>query len=143
METVFHSFFFISPSKDVFEAISTPDGLNSWWSKTCAGNAALGEEYQMGFGPGYDDWCAVISKYSPREFELTFENAMEDWIGTRVGFVLTDKNDATNVEFYHSGWSSQSEHFKISSYCWAMCLRLLRRFVELGEVVEFDNRNDV
>jgi hypothetical protein len=67
---------------------------------------------------------------------------MEDWIGTRVGFVLSEQNGSTNVEFYHTGWNGKSEHFKISSYCWAMYLRLLRRYVELGEIIEFEKRND-
>jgi uncharacterized protein YndB with AHSA1/START domain len=142
METVFHNFSISAPLKDVFQAISTAEGLNSWWSKSCSGITALGEEYEMGFGPGYD-WIAVVSKYEETRFELTFNAAMDDWIGTRVGFTLVEQNGAINVEFYHTGWRERSEHFKISSYCWAMYLRLLRRFVELGEVVEYERRNDI
>lgn len=142
MQTVFHKFAIDAPLAAVVDAITTPDGLNSWWSKTCSGAPKHGEIYQLGFGPGYD-WKATVSKCSPNEFELTFTDAMEDWIDTRVGFMLSEKNSATQIEFYHSGWRKQSEHFKISSYCWAMYLRLLRRYVELGEVVEYEKRNDV
>lgn len=142
MQTVFHKFVIEAPRSKVFAAISNPEGLNSWWSKSCSGVAGPGEVYQLGFGPGFN-WRATVSKFSFTDFELTFTDALDDWIGTRVGFVLEQNNGSTQIEFYHAGWREQSEHFKISSYCWAMYLRLLRRYVELGEVVEYEGRNDV
>lgn len=141
METVFHNFVISAPVKEVFDAVSTPSGLTAWWSKTCSGERAEGEIYHLGFGPGFE-WQAVVSIFEPNtKFELRFTDAMEDWIGTRVGFVLKEQEGATNVEFYHAGWSAQTEHFKISSFCWATYLRLMRRFVEFGETVEYERRD--
>ena len=44
------------------------------------------------------------------------------------------------VRFSHSGWRSENEHYRLSSYCWAMYLRLMRRFAEAGEQVPYDHR---
>lgn len=129
----------VSPSR-VFEAITTPAGLDQWWTVRSAGAPIPGSEYQLWFGPEYD-WRAVVSIARPNEaFELRISKAVVDWLGTRVGFVLTPGGHGTQVQFHHSGWNGASEHFRISSYCWAMYLRVLRRYLELGEKVPYDER---
>lgn len=130
----------VSPAR-VFEAVSTPQGLDVWWTKTSSGRPVLGEEYVLGFGPGYD-WRAKVTKcVMDSEFEIQFFNSHEDWDGTRVGFRLHG-NQTTNVSFYHTGWPSANEHWRVSCYCWAMYLRILRRFLEYGETVPYKKRLD-
>ena len=77
-----------------------------------------------------------MSRYLPEiEFELEVTRAQEDWRGTRVGFLLEERDGATQVRFHHSGWPEANDHYQVSCYCWAMYLRLLKRYVEDGEVV--------
>lgn len=57
----------------------------------------------------------------------------------RVGCQL-DGEPATRVRFYRTGWPTQNEHWRISCYCWAMYLRLLRRYLENGETVPYEQR---
>jgi uncharacterized protein YndB with AHSA1/START domain len=126
----------------VFEAVSSPVGLNSWWTESCAGQAELGAEYDFGFGPGYN-WRAKVSKCVPdAEFEFELVDADADWRGTRLGFVFDENDGVTQVRFHHTGWPESNEHYRVSCYCWAMYLRLLRRYVEQGEVVSYDDRLD-
>ena len=66
-----------------------------------------------------------------------------DWLGSRVGFRLDVKNEMTWVEFYHNGWPESNEHYRISCYCWAMYLRILKRNLEHGETVAYEKRLDV
>ena len=141
MPSITHRFPIKAPMKEVFDAVSTPNGPDAWWTKSSAGTPAIGEEYRLFFGPGYD-WSARATKCAAGEFELTIEDAMDDWAGTRVGFVLTENAGMTQVEFNHSGWSEAGEHFRTSSFCWAMYLRLLRRYLEFGEIVEYEARLD-
>lgn len=127
----------------VFRAISTPAGLDSWWSLHSAGEPAPGAEYKLGFGPEYD-WLAVLSRYVPdTEFELELTRADSDWQGTRLGFLLEMKDGVTQVRFQHLGWPEENDHYRTSCYCWAMYLRLLKRYVEHGEVVPYDDRLEV
>jgi hypothetical protein len=49
----------------------------------------------------------------------------------------------TAVNFYHTGWPQKNEHYKISSYCWAMYLRILKRHLEYGESVPYEKRLQV
>lgn len=102
----------------------------------------MGAEYELWFGPEYD-WRAVVTRCVPeREFELEMTRAMEDWMRTRIGFYFDEKDGITQVRFQHIGWPEANEHYRISSYCWAMYLRLLRRYVEFGEVVSYEKRLD-
>ena len=60
-----------------------------------------------------------------------------------VGFSLSDANGKTWLEFRHTGWPHANQHYRISCHCWAMYLRVLRRSLEHGETVPYEQRLDV
>jgi len=76
-------------------------------------------------------------------FELEMTLADDDWAGTRVGFRLSPVEGGTQVRFHHTGWPHLNEHYRISCYCWAMYLRILKRCLEHGEQVPYAKRLDV
>jgi uncharacterized protein YndB with AHSA1/START domain len=143
MADICHDFPIKGSAAQVFAAISSAEGLNSWWSKTCTGTPHEGAQYVFGFGPGYD-WRAVVTQCVPDsviEFQMT--QADEDWTGSRLNFRLDGNEGVTNVVFRHSGWPEENQHYRISCYCWAMYLRHLKRYVETGETVVYEERLDV
>ncbi len=143
MADIIHYFIIKASPEKVFHGISTPMGLDTWWTKKSSGVPEKGAEYELFFGQGYD-WRAVVSRCVPdSEFELELTSAHDDWQGTLVGFHLEEKKGVTEVQFHHLGWPEDNEHYRISSYCWAMYLRLLKRYVEFGEVVPYEDRLDV
>jgi uncharacterized protein YndB with AHSA1/START domain len=140
MHDIHHDFPIASPAEKVFDALCSTDGLAAWWTETTQGAPGLGQSYRLGFGPGYQ-WTGVVRRFEPSrlvEWEMTA--ADDDWRGTRVGFRLTPRGEATDVEFWHSGWPDRNAHYRRSSFCWAMYLRLLRRFIERAEVVPYPQR---
>ena len=142
MPDIVHQFRINADAGKVFAGVSTPKGLDNWWTKRSEGKAAIGEEYVLWFGPGYD-WRGVVSRcVAEKEFALDMVEAMDDWKGTRVAFELKGDGGATDVVFRHTNWPVANEHFQISSFCWAMYLRLLKQYVEHGEVVPYDKRLD-
>ncbi|MDH5233959.1 MAG: hypothetical protein OEW77_03300, partial [Gemmatimonadota bacterium] len=55
----------------------------------------------------------------------------------------TDRGEGTTwVRFAHTGWRDENEHSRVSSCCWAQSLRILRRWIEAGEEVPYDRRNE-
>ena len=143
MADIDHEFPIKAPQDRVFEAVSTPRELDSWWTKRSSGKPAEGERFELWFGPEYD-WEAVVTKcVPPSEFELRITKAGPDWLGTRVGFHLVSRASATQVRFSHEGWPSPNEHWRVSCYCWAMYLRVLRRYLEPGEEVAYEARLEV
>jgi len=143
MPEILHDFPVNAAPSRVFDAFTTPVGLDSWWTLRSSGEPKLGNEYRLDFGPGYE-WRARVARAVPgREFEFEFTRAMDDWVGSRVGVILEATKGGTQVRFYHRGWPETSDHFRTSSYCWAMYLRVMKRNLEFGEVVAYEDRLSV
>jgi len=140
---IFHDFPIKVASSGVFRAVTTPAELDQWWTVRSTGESRLHAEYELWFGPGYD-WRATVARCQPeREFELELTRADQEWLGTKVGFRLAANGGVTQVHFYHRGWPAETEHYRVSCYCWAMYLRVLRRYLEYGEAVPYERRLDV
>lgn len=143
MSDIRHQFPVSAPVARVFECVSSPDGLDQWWTARAEGTPRTGAVYRLWFGPEYD-WRASVTECRPDAvFELQITVAMPDWVGTRIRFELEAAQGGTTVCFAHSGWPEASEHFRISSYCWAMYLRILKRHLEYGEQVSYERRLEV
>lgn len=140
MADIFHDFPIQASPQAVFQAMSSPEGLSTWWPKEASGIPEEGNLYELHFGPGYT-WQARVRRCVPEQaFELEIITSDPDWSDTRVGFELTSKMEHTHVHFYNKGWPEKNGHYRQSSYCWAMYLRLLKRYVEVGEVVPYEAR---
>ncbi|MGA7303372.1 MAG: SRPBCC domain-containing protein [Rhodothermales bacterium] len=143
MSSILHDFPIFAPVDQVYAAITTPEGLDAWWTDRSSGEPLEGSEYELWFGPDYD-WRAVVTKAEPNQsFELELTTASEEWVGTVVGLELEPRGGHTQVRFYHMGWDASNEHYRISSFCWAMYLRIMKRWVEKGEKVPYRDRLDV
>lgn len=143
MPDILHDFFIAGEPSKVYDAIAQPAGINSWWSETCSGKPKVGETYDFGFGPEYQ-WQAVVSKCDAgREFEFRMTKSDDDWRNSKLTFIVKQANGGTQVNFAHTNWPEANEHFRISSYCWAMYLRHLKMYVEKGAVVPYKDRLEV
>jgi uncharacterized protein YndB with AHSA1/START domain len=138
-----HRFPIAASIERVFDHVTKPSGLDTWWTKTSAGAPVLGSRYDLGFGPVYQ-WAAKVTAVDPpRRIAWRMVDADADWTGTTVGFLLEREGDGTLVEFAHEGWLGSNVHYRISSFCWAMYLRLLKLNLETGLRVEYERRLDV
>ena len=132
-----------APPSRVFDAVSQPALLDEWWTSRSTGKPEAGAEYELDFGPGYL-WRAVVTTCRPGEaFELRLTDADADWTNTVVGFELSPSGSGTQVRFSHRGWPKENDHYRTSCHCWALYLRILRRHLEHGETVPYDQRLDV
>ncbi|MGX7666601.1 SRPBCC family protein [Flavobacterium pedocola] len=142
MNTIYHDFTISTPKERVFEAVSTPEGLNNWWTLRCSGKPALNEEYNLYFAEEYN-WFATVSKFiENEEIEFSVKHAKKEWLPTSFGFKLTEVSpNTTYVQFYHSDWEEISQEFRIASYCWANLLRQMKQYLEKGIITPFEERN--
>lgn len=137
---IHHDFWIDAGPSQVFRALVTSDGLDAWWTRRSTGIPRLGSVYELWFGEGHD-WRGEVTRFEPdRVIEWTLKKAADDWMGTRVSFALEPATQGTTVSFVHAGWREASRHYRISCYCWAMYLRLLKRFVQHGERIPYDKR---
>ena len=64
MHEILHEFPIAASPARVFDAVSTPAGLDQWWTARSSGEAREGAEYQLWFGPEYD-WRARVTQCLP------------------------------------------------------------------------------
>lgn len=128
--------------ENVFRMVSVPEFLNEWWTRDSQGKPEQGAEYIFEFSEEYK-WKGKITKLNP-PFEIEYEitEADQDWMGTSVGFILKETQNGTKISFYHKNWKTVNEHFRQTSFCWAMYLRILKKFVEEGVRIPYSERDN-
>ncbi|MBB4805775.1 uncharacterized protein YndB with AHSA1/START domain [Chryseobacterium defluvii] len=128
--------------ENVFQMVSVPEFLNEWWTHFSSGNPGPDSEYTFEFSEEYI-WKGKVSKFDPPfEMEYVMAEAHADWVGTKVGFILKEAGNRTGISFYHTGWKDTNEHFRQTSFCWAMYLRILKKFVEEGLHIPYSERDN-
>ncbi|HMB64057.1 MAG TPA: SRPBCC domain-containing protein [Eudoraea sp.] len=144
MHNIYHYFQINCPIEKVFQGISEPELIDQWWAKKTEGTVETDAHYKLGFGLENNWEAKVIVCNKPTKFGLIVIKAHEDWVNTVVKFDLfSNGKEQTSVHFYHNDWRVDNEHYRISNYCWAMGLRILKRYLEHGEVVQYEDRLNV
>lgn len=138
--TIYHNFLIKSSAERVFKAFSEAKHLVNWWPQKCSGEVELGAVYRLFFTEEYD-WLAKLIRNEPHK-ALYFKmlKSDEDWDPTTFGIDLEESEKGTYVSFFHKGWLSQNDHFKHSSFSWALLLNGLKNYVEQGLIIPFENR---
>ncbi|WP_282136252.1 SRPBCC family protein [Seonamhaeicola maritimus] len=139
--SIFHNLVIKASTKEVFYAVSQPEHLNNWWTLKSSGIPKLSQEYNLNFTDTYN-WFCKVSEIKTNEYIL-FKMTMsdKDWNPTTFGFNLKETEMGTSVRFSHSNWRIQNDHFKIASFCWAILLNGLKKYLEKGIIIPFEERN--
>ena len=64
-----------------------------------------------------------------------------NWEPTSFGFDLKEIEDGVLVKFWHKDWPECNDHYKHSSFCWALLLKGLKDYLEKGVIIPFEERN--
>ena len=142
MPNIHHQFQIRAPMLAVFDAFTTPEGLNSWWTLEAGGEPELDSQYRLYFGPEYDWLAKVIHIHRSDQLTWSPVHALEDWMPTQFGFTLYESGLFTGVRFSHTGWVSENDHFAVTNFCWGQLLNGLKSYLEHGVVIPFANRNE-
>ncbi len=138
---IYHNLFIKASQEAVFNAVSIPKHLDNWWSLKSSGTSELGAEYNLNFTDEYH-WFCKVSKLELNKliaFKMTVSD--KDWDSTTFQFELEPHNEGTMLKFSHVNWPEANDHFKYSSFCWAMLLNGLKNYLEKGLIIPFEARN--
>ena len=141
MADILHIFPIKSNPEKIFDAFCTPKDLDNWWPLKSSGKPTEGNIYTFYFDPEHDWRAKVIHVDKNKSLTWLMTQAMDDWMGTEVGFVLENKTDHTQVTFFHKNWKEASEHFGIATFCWGQLLNGLKNYVEKGIIIPHSERN--
>jgi uncharacterized protein YndB with AHSA1/START domain len=141
MADIYQKFIINAPAQEVFDGFCLPKQLDNWWTKQCTGKPSINEVYNFHFSDEYNWFAKVVHVIPGKELTWQMTGAMEDWMGTQVGFRLAPEKTGTSVLFFHKHWQEPNDHFAITTFCWGQLLNGLKNYLEKGEIVPFEKRN--
>jgi uncharacterized protein YndB with AHSA1/START domain len=116
----------------VYEALSTPDGLSHWWIVGTTGESCVGGTLHFRpEGGGFD--MRVLESTPGAGVKWRCVGGPDEWIGTEISFRLQAKEDQTVVLFTHAGWREPVEFMHHCSTKWAVFLLSLKGWIEREE----------
>jgi hypothetical protein len=137
MATIYHQVGIKAPMADVLSALTTLEGLSSWWSRA-EGGCNAGNALTFYFGEH-----AVKMQIEPtsQPSQIQWRCIAEDgeWKDTLFTFDLVDDEKQIKVNFTHSEWKEITEFFSHCSTKWATFLVSLKEYVETGTGKPFPN----
>jgi uncharacterized protein YndB with AHSA1/START domain len=116
---------------DVYDALTTVEGLSGWWATDTLGDTAVGGVLTFRFKPGFFD--IMVKEAEPAKRVLwEVVDGPEEWVGTHITFDLKQEDGFTIVLFKHEGWKEPVEFMYHCSTKWAAFLLSLKQLLETG-----------
>lgn len=119
-----------TPEK-IYKAITTQEGLASWWAKQTTAKPEVGFVNIFIFGKFRNEM--KVTKLIPNKtVEWKCINSIEEWIGTDISFDMEEKEGNTILRFIHGGWRAITDTLAGCNYDWALFMKSLKSFCETG-----------
>ena len=130
----------------VYAALTTSDGLRSWWTQDCDVSTEVGSTIRLRFGcsqkdmrierlePGSDvRWLCTGARIASAEL-----TRQDEWVGTRLVFRLVSHGPGrTRLDFEHIGLVPALDCYGLCSDGWRHYLDSLQELVETGRGTPF------
>jgi uncharacterized protein YndB with AHSA1/START domain len=128
-----------APLGSVYDAVATTEGVSEWWTRDgVRGESREGSRLQFFFGQPEPAAVMEVTRLDPAgRVDWNCVEGAEEWVGTKLAFDLTHKEDETVVLFTHADWRSPSEFMAHCSARWAYFLLSLKNFLETGKGTPF------
>lgn len=139
MVDIVHRIGIKSPAPQVYQALTSLDGLANWWTEEVRGNGEVGGTIEFAFrsesGALKGTMTMEVAQLNaPGEVRWRCVDGPAEWIGTDIHFQLNPQEDGqTIVLFGHRNWREEVEFTSHCSMKWATFLLSLREYVETGK----------
>lgn len=130
MHSIHHRVGIKAPAEAVYNALTTNEGLATWWTTDTTGAGDVGSTIAFRFNGGGPDFTVV--QLLPNEL-VRWKHSGEipgPWVGTEIQFHLQLEREQTFVRFSHSGWQDASDFMAHCSTKWAVFLLSLKESLE-------------
>lgn len=142
MAVIKHLFHIQASKQEVFEAISTIEGLQNWWTVQVSGNCNTGGVLAFRFNEnGMDFKVTELKENEMVAWECVAGHA--DWVGTTVTFYLDQNEGKTRVRFNHENWLETGDHYAACNFSWSRYFESLRRLCQTGTGAPFGSKQYV
>lgn len=132
MPDILHQITIAATSEAAYDAVTTRQGLASWWTKDVE---AIPNENTVAIF-GFDHHTILLRMrvdklVSAKRVEWVCEGDVEEWKGTRLRFEILPAGEGEVVlKFMHAGWRSTDGAFPHCNTDWGRLMYYLKDAVE-------------
>jgi uncharacterized protein YndB with AHSA1/START domain len=134
MPDIRHLVFIKSTAEKIYTAITTQQGIASWWSVNNNAKPESGSTYRVSFGGDYYKDIKITELIPNQRVVWDILDAHPEWLNTKVIFDISMGKDSAELRFNHSGWREYTDMFGQCSYHWGVYLQNLKAYTEKGKV---------
>ncbi len=138
MVDIIHRIGIKAPATQVYNALTTLEGLAHWWTEEVKGDIRVGGKIEFRFltksGELLGGMVMEVQELGDnKEVRWRCVEGPEEWVGTEITFQLSEQDGQTIVLFGHRNWREAVEATAHCSMKWATFLLSLRDYVERGK----------
>lgn len=139
MADILHRISIDAAPERVHELITSPDGIERWWTgHTVGGEGGGGRKLEFFFGGSDPAAVAEVTEDGPDRIVWHFIDGPPDWLDTDVTFTVRPTEEGnTTLLFSHARWRDPNEFMANCSSEWAAYLIGLKAGLEGGSFTPF------
>ena len=134
MPDIRHLVFIKSTAEKIYAAITTQQGIASWWSVNNNAKPEKGSIYRIHWGGDYYKEIEVTDLIEDKKVTWDIMDAHPEWLDTKVVFDISMGEKTAELRFNHSGWNDYTDMFAQCNHHWGIYLQNLKAYVEKGKV---------
>lgn len=164
MPNIRHELVIAASAEKVYNAITTQEGLASWWTPETKAKPDSESIARFPFGDGYFKEMKIVELVPDSKVKWNCIAGADEWIGTDLAFELktgdpetllksnpelkgvidqVKDNQLTLLIFQHDNWKEYTSMFAECNYTWAQFLRSLKLYCETGKGRPWPNQHRI
>ena len=132
MTDILHKISINASAEDIYNAITTAEGLKSWWAVDTEAEPRTESLALFGFFNRTVVFRMRIDELTPfKRVRWSCEGDVDEWTGTKLQFDLEPGEEGeTLVSFRHGGWRSTEGDYAYCNTTWGTLMFRLKAFGE-------------
>jgi uncharacterized protein YndB with AHSA1/START domain len=134
-----HSVTIDAKPEEIYRAISTGEGLASFWTSDSQAEPKVGSIARFGFG-GPELEMRVDELEPGKLVRWSTHAGFPGWDGTMITWeIVPSPNGGQEVRFSHAGWPAEMPQAELASvnYTWGRVAGRLKKYAETGKPAPF------
>lgn len=126
-----------APADQVYGALTTTEGVTSWWWQDARGDARANGRIECYYGESPMVVMQITQQQPGQKVSWRCVEGPEEWLDTNVTYFIDASDDETAVTLVHTGWKQPTDFMGQCSTKWALYLVGLKRLLEGGTATPF------
>jgi uncharacterized protein YndB with AHSA1/START domain len=115
----------------VRQALTTSEGIASFWTDRADVPAEVGKTLNVGFPEAPVPFDLVLSQSDDKMITWRTATFPPQWVGTDIRWEISGGDGTSTVTFRHGTFTDESEEGRVA-YVWGQVMVQLKRYVETG-----------